>query len=487
MGAAEPVAGEGFESAHWLRHLRHVLAAGLIAIAIARVGAVGLGGIVTNDSLGYLRRAADPFGAGFVSQGYRQAAYPVFVAFSNGAGDLLGWDHVFGVALLQRSLLIVALAATIWALRWWSIPVVAVATSESVVVHTDLLLPEGFLVPACLFAATLAAGVTVGRTTTGRSARIVLVALCVVVAACGSIKLQYGLLGALAVAAAYLVARDGLVSTRFAKLAVGGLLGFLVTLGLAQAIENRSELGVFEPVSERARAEWYGAWMAVFAIDPDNAGRPELAEYYDEGNLYTFLHGIEREEPDYQTRAAIMRDRVDSMFDAAGTSARREQFSAFVGGLGMGRLDDLRGIIDRVLASPGDPDLRISFNSVGRQDTTLVIDGYNGGFRPGIATFGPLLDPAQVVLDDHRDVKKPVAWLSVVTMLGSLIVGGRHRFFVPATLVVVVGSAAAMATGYIDNARYLLGPFAVCVIGATVAARAIVQSSGLRNVISRFR
>lgn len=467
--------------------LRHLVAFALIAVAMARVGTVALGGIVTNDSLGYLRRAEDPFGAGFVSQGYRQAAYPMLVAFSNGVGDVLGWDQVFGVALLQRSLLVGALGATIWALRWWSIPIVAVATSESFVIHTDLLLPEGFLVPACLLAAALAAGVAVGRTTTGRSAGSVLVALCVVVAACGSIKLQYGLLSALAVAVAYLVARDGLVSARFATLAVGGLLGSLVTLGLVQAIENRSELGVFEPVSERARAEWYGAWMAVFAIDPDNASKPELAEYYDEGNLYTFLHGIEREEPDYSTRAAIMRDRVESMFDAAGTSARREQISAFVGGLGMGRLDDLKGIIDRVLVAPGDPELRISFNSVGREDTGLVVDGYNGGLGPGIATFGPVLDPAQVMLDDHRDFRRPVAWVSILSMLGSLVVVGRHRFVVATTLVVVVGSATAMATGYIDNARYLLGPFAVCMVGGTVAVRAVVQSSVLRTLIASFR
>ena len=110
---------------------------------VLRLLAVDLAGIVTNDSLGYLRRADRPFGAGFVSQGYRQAAYPLLISFSNLVGDVFGWDHIFGVALMQRAFLGIALVTVIWGLRWWSTPVVVVATSSSFVVHADLLLPEG--------------------------------------------------------------------------------------------------------------------------------------------------------------------------------------------------------------------------------------------------------------------------------------------------------------------------------------------------------
>jgi hypothetical protein len=467
---------------------RLIVAGALIGFVIARLGAVDVAGIITNDSLGYLRRAEDPFGAGFVSQGYRQAAYPLFVTASNVVGDLFGWDHFLGVALLQRLVLATALAATIWALRWWSIPIVAVATSETFVVHTDLLLTEGLLVPMCLLMAALAAAVAVGRVTSVRSARVVLITLCGITFVGGSLKLQYGLLGALAVASAFLLVGDSLVTTRFARASVGAALGLLVALGIVQSVENRAELGVLEPVSERARAEWYGAWQAVFTVDRGNRRDPALTEFYDGGDLYHFLHGIERTVTDYPARAAIIRDRVDSMFAAADTSARREQLRAFVGGLGMGRVDDLYGIVNQSLASGDVAELRSSFNRVAHElGSTELVGSYNDGEPPGLLSFGGLFDPAQALLDDHRDLKSPVAWISIATMVSCLFVRGRHRPFVTGALMVVVGSAAAMATGYIDNARYLLGPFAVCIVGGTVALRALVRSPIVNNVKERIR
>ena len=69
---------------------------------------------------------------------------------SNLVGDIVGWDHIFGVALIQRGLLVAAVGMLIWALQWWSVPLAVVATSSSFVVHADLVLPEGTLVPACL-------------------------------------------------------------------------------------------------------------------------------------------------------------------------------------------------------------------------------------------------------------------------------------------------------------------------------------------------
>ena len=335
----------------------------LVFVAL-RLLAVDIAGIVTNDSLGYLRRADDPFGAGFVSQGYRQAAYPLLISISNLVGDVLGWDHIFGVALVQRGLLVVAVGTVIWALRWWSVPVVVVATSSSFVVHADLLLPEGTLVPACLLLGGLLAAAATARTSSPRLAKLAVIAAAATVALSASIKLQYAALILVAAAIAWLVHRDLLISRRFAVTAIGSTAFFVALLGTVQALENRSELGVFEPVSERARAEWYGAWQAVFGVHPDNRDDPQLAEFYDGGNLYTFLHGIERAEPDYPTRARIIRDRVDDMFDAADTTPRAEQVAALLGAMRAGRLDDIDGILDGVLDAPdGDSMARISFNS----------------------------------------------------------------------------------------------------------------------------
>jgi hypothetical protein len=467
---------------------RRLIGAGLITIAFIRIFAVGVAGIVGNDSFGYLSKARDPFGGGFVTQGYRQAAYPLFIAVSNRIGDWFGWDNIFGVALLQRSILIAAVAAAIWALRWWSIPVVTIATTETFIIHSDFLLPEGFLVPSSLLIASTAAAVTLGRVTTPRLAHAVLVGLCIATAACASIKLQYGLLVVLVLSSGSVLSGARLVSKRFAWAAVASVVVSLGALGTVQAFENQSELGVFEPVGERARAEWYGAWTALFRVHEENQSDPELAEFWDGGNLYTFLHGVEATVTDYPARAEIIRDRIDEMLETADTSANRQVFDAFIGGLAAGRHDDLRSITNQVLPAPNDPLVRLKWNRIGRSEGVIeVIDRYNYGTFPGIATFGPLLDPAQSLVRSHRGFKTPLAAVSIMAITISLFVAGRHRLFAGAALAVVVGSSAAMATAYIDNARYLLGPFMVGVVGGTVALRAVVTAPAIRDLARRWR
>ena len=436
---------------------------------------VDLAGIVTNDSLGYLRRSTDPLAAGFISQGYRQAAYPLIMALSNATGELLGWDRIFGMALLQRSLLLVVLATVIWALRWWSVPIGIFTTSATYVVHVDFLLPEGMLIPLSMLCAALLATAVTQRT--GREPRAVLLAACLAAAIAASVKLQYVVLLLLGVATAWLLVRDHLVGRRFAILTVGGALSFVAALGSAQSIENHKELGVFEPVSERARAEWYGAWVATFLVDRDNVSDPTLTRFYADGNLYEFLHGVEAAVPDYVERAEIIRDRVDRMFAAAGTSARAEQAQAFVGALGGGRTDDLRGVVDRVLnAQAGDAATRLMFNQSARDDgTESVVDGLNGGIAPGVVTARTLADVTQRLFRDFRPWKGTIALLSIGFMVAGLFVRGRHRPAAVSILLMLVTVSGALASGYIDNARYLLGPLTVAAIGGVLRARSISQ------------
>lgn len=447
----------------------------LLLLAGARYFDVGIAGIVTNDSLGYLRRSEAPLAGGIVSQGYRQAAYPVFVMFSNLAADLLGWDHIFGVALLQRTILLVGIAITIWAMRWWSAPVMAVLTSSTVVIHGNLLLPEGLLIPLCVNLGGLGAAVVLRRTNTTRTARMTMAMVGVCVALAASLKLQYAVLITILAAVGWTLHRDGLVRRRFAIITLGSVLGFIVVLSLAQSFENSSELGVFEPVSERARAEWYGAWQSIFVVDPDNQLDPALASFWDDGSLYTFMHGIEATVDAYPERASLFRQRIEELFDAAGTSEHGQQLRAFIGALGMGRLDDIGGIVQQVLQSGDDPETAASFNLAYRHGgLTEIVEAYNDGHAPGAATFGPLLSATQSTLAHHRALERWLSWLSIGLMLASLFIGGRHRALSAAILVGIVAYAGALSTGYIDNARYLLGPYILCLVGGTLAAQAAV-------------
>ena len=459
----------------------------VVSFSAARVLAVDVGGIVTNDSVGYLRRAEAPLGGGFVFQGYRQVGYPVFIWMSNRLGDGLGWDHIFGVALLQRSLLVFGLGLVVWALRWWSLPILVFATSSTFVLQTDFVLTEGLLIPGCLIGGALLAAVVVNRVVTRRPAHLVVLSSVAVGVACAFVKMQYASLLALTVAIAWLLVRDGLCTRRFVLYAVGVGVVLITSLALVQAVDNRSDLGTFEPIAERHRSKWWGAWQAVFVLKPENRDDPALAEFYDEGNLYTFLHGIERDVPDYNERRELTEKRVKEMFAAADTSAAEEQVASFLGALRGGRSDDLRAMTEQILAAEdGDPISRVTRNAafqIGGPEA--IIEDLNGGLRPGIVTTGPMFDFTQRGFANYRSWSSEMSVLSMVAMSASFIVRGRHRPACAAVMMAMFAVSAAMATGYADNARYLLGPLVIVLIGGVLATRALVFSPMVLDVASR--
>ena len=160
------------------RTLERVVAITLFAVAAARFFAVDIAGIVTNDSLGYLRRSSAPLDEGFVTEGYRQIAYPLSMWFSNIAAASSAGIPSSEWPCRSASLLAVAIGVTVWAMRWWSLPIVVLATSATFVVHVDFLLPEGMLIPLSLLCGGLLAAIVLGRPASPASARVVLVAMC---------------------------------------------------------------------------------------------------------------------------------------------------------------------------------------------------------------------------------------------------------------------------------------------------------------------
>ena len=70
-------------------------------------------------------------------------------------------------------------------------------------------------------------------------------------------------------------------------------------------------------------------------------------------------------------------------------------------------------------------------------------------------------------------------------MVAGLFVSGRHRPVSIAVLAMVLAVAVAMATGYTDNARYLLGPLTIALIGGTLAVRALARSAPARAAWDR--
>ncbi len=447
-----------------------------IAIVLARIAAVDLAGIVVGDSITHLQRSGDPFGEGFLVGATRPDAYSLLLAASNGIAGALGWDHFFGMALIQRVLFVGALGAVVWALRWWAAPLLALATASTFVVHTDYLLPEGMLIPLALLCAGLLAAVVTGRVTRRSGAAALLAGITVTALVASLIEPRFVTLLLLAGAAGWLLVRDRLVSTSTAVIVLGLAVAAIAAVGVAQTLENRDELATSSPVAELERRQCRGAWRSVFLVQPTNRGVPALADFVNDEDCAALAAALTAIEPDPQERARIYKQRVDALFRAAETTRRGQHFDAFLGALGGGRTDSLDTTTDAVLAAqPGDAMARVGFNDEAARDgVEAVLDRYNEGLPPAMASARAVFEGTQRPLGDHAPWTGFAAFVSIVLLLRSTLLPGRHRPAAIAILVMYAASAAALAFVFDDDARFMLAPLAVLIVGGLVAARAIV-------------
>ncbi|MFN3216052.1 MAG: hypothetical protein ACE367_06120 [Acidimicrobiales bacterium] len=480
---AEPVVRPSAPAEKPVGRLERVAGGVMVTVFVGRVLAVDLGGIVTNDSVSYLVRSEDPFDQGLMVQGYRQIGYPLWVWLADKASILMASDRIFAVAALQRLSLILAVILLWVAMRWWSVPVLVVATSATFVLFADYVLNEGILIPVCLLVAALAAGTIREVPSFSRFPVAVLLITASLSVAMATMKLQYASLLFLAAAIGWHHWRAGRLDRRL-PIAVGGVsLALVGLLVLAQAVENQRELGRFEPVSEQIRADWYGAWQAIFVVSPENAEDPALAEYWDSGNLYTFLHGIEADVPDYAERSRLVEERVDAMLDAADTSVRSQQLWALWGALRGGRTDDLMNTTERVLDDRSVEQVsRLSPNFMAREDgIEQLFEVTNEGRRTDVATLEPLLGRLQNFGSNHRGWLNYLGVGAMALSLAGLALPGPHRAYLIASIGMMGGVSVVLASAFIDNARYLAGPLLVSVVGAMLALEAIVGRWRMRS------
>ena len=442
----------------------------LVLIAL-RVLSVNVFAVITNDSVGYLGWATSPTSQGWIAQGYRQAAYPISLWIFEKVDGILELDRIFTIALGQRLLLVLGLALAWWALRWWSTVALLIISSSTIVVLTNFVLTEGLTTPLAVIAASL---LIVLATTSVTGWRLIALGAVtgVVLVVLAALKLQFAVF-LIPFAAAMLIES---VRTRMPRGAVIALVAgpALVIAGVAgaQALENSRELEVFEPISERARAEWYGAWVAMFQVD-DRYDDQALLEYYADGNLYTFLHGLEADEPNYPARIEVIEARIASMFAAAGTSQRQQQFVAFMGALRGGRTDDLGGLVNMALEVRVDSaDRALTANSVGRQSgATAILERVNFGDTTRVLNTESLIGSSASFLGDHRPLRSWIFVFTLVVLAGGGIVARTCRWMALGTFAAVVLIAAALGSAYIDNARYLVPGLCFSLLVASLVAR----------------
>jgi hypothetical protein len=422
-------------------------------------------GILNNDSIHYLERAQDPFRFGLVYQGFRQAGYPLFLAVMGFFSDLTPYDLFFSTALVQRLLLLAGLGYLALLLRWWAAPALVFLSMPTLVTMTDVMLTEAIsLSLAVILACQLVHASGLGLLTVdSRKQTILLVAAGTTLAFLVLIKFQYAAMLLPIAGVVFALWRSGRFSGKTALWMAAAPALFVGLLGLGQAIENEIETGVFLPVSESARAAWYSAYKSVF-FGLDDQVPSELEPFYDGGDLYVFLHGLEREEPDYLVRREIISVRIDQLFSAAGTSHRQVQWDALIGFLQLGPSDDLESLVRFIRERPIMEVQALNDRNFFSGDNGIdaLYARFNDGQTPSFLTTSAVA--LAIGPDDYRSVR---LWVLPLALLVLLIATSSRdtRWLATGTLFMVLAIALAHALYYTSNSRYTLpsATFAVAV------------------------
>jgi hypothetical protein len=461
------------------------LAVVLGLIALPTVLSVNLFPVITEDSLTYLGYADNLGDSGFVVAGYRQFGYPLFLAFGERLGRLVTIEPLLFTVALQRMLVVLGLIYAVWVFRWWSIPILVFAMTQAMIAYTNLVLTEGLSIPLALILGTATAHFFRLRfSSRGESPRLLPVVLVggVGLTALGllAIRFPYAVFGVCPLVVA-LGARDTTISRPAWAVFGSYVLIAIVTLGLISS-ENQREFAQFSPNTNGARTEYWAAWKLVFEQHPENALDPSLSEFYDGGNPYVFINGIDDMDLSYDEEASIYEEAISDLLAVAGIEEWGSRFESFAWALRSGRNDDVEGTIEAILNSDRmTVDQAIHVNSYSRENGAQAFaDQVNGGDLPEAVITDPL--GLRMPLPPARDLAAILLPVSLAAQLWGL----AHR---NTRLLGLAGLSAVIAyaglIGYIraDNFRFMttITVFAVTVATGVIALRAADRSARSRR------
>lgn len=473
----------GFESRWWNR----IRAAGRIGapillglIALSAFLSVNTFPVITNDSVLYLDHSRDLAEGGWVTYGYRQVGYPLVLALGRWTAHLLGADPLLFIAVAQRLLLAASVVLAWWFWRWWALPFLVILLAAQTIAYSNFLLTEGLALPLAalvVFPTVQFVRILTSETSVDHTRRLRLLGSLIVVGVLALYSLRFtfvvfGFIPLGLVVAAWRTPHRRLTLTMVGALVV---LGGLFTVAVSS--ENRGEVGVFTPSAGGQPVQYYFAWRQVFTVHPENRANPELAEYFDGGQVHDFSREVSGMDLSYHEQAAVFDREIESMLDAAGIPVLGSKVEAVFASLAGGRLDDLKAAVEAVVASRRpDVDGLINLNQFATQNgADAFADEYNDSQLPEAVITDPIgvLPP----IPPSRSVTAVLLPLALLVMLAGLLFQ-RTRIISMIGLSVMVSFAAGVGWLRADNLRFLM-PTTVFALGVGSATFQIMIAKPL--------
>jgi len=448
-----------------LTRQRLLKALGMVAVGMVGIYflAINTFPIVTNDSLEYLDHSRAPGTYGMIFKGYRQIGYPAILLVGRFVAGLVGVEPLLFSALLQRLLLLGALAYAIWLWRWRANPLVVLVLTPSFLVYPNFVLTEGMTVPlsvllACLVSHHFRLAASAKPDGSGEDNRIAL-ALAILASAVVfvmiSIRFPLAVFGMVPVA---ILGAAWFRNERIQRSYGAALLVFVVVSGTFSgllAIENEREFGVFSPGTNDMPAQYWGAWHITFGLHPENKAEPSLAEFWDTGRPHPRIALVQSANRGYKAQAVAHDGDIDEMLELAGLDRNRERFFSFLGALRGGRTDDLISYMGAAILADARSVDGAMFQSLFaiRRGGEAFAERYNDGQLPQAVITSPVFPRfPSPYLRVMLSFMVPAAMVGVFV----LAVYKRRLWMGLAYLAPVLVLAAAMGWILMDNVRFLL-------------------------------
>lgn len=418
----------------------------LVLFVFYRLFSMDIFAVTHNDSFHYLDDATsskflvNPVSI-FQPKDYKFAGYSLFITTIYGLSHIIDTGPLLLIVLCQRVLLALSLFWVIRLLRFWSLPLVLFLSSAPFIAQSNYLYTEGMTTPlALLFGLCLLS--LWEKVEEGDEKRIIslllMFFLIVFYLLLMLIKINFVLLSCPCLI--FLLKRrevSSLFWRKFLLIVVMTILGSTLCYMGSVSYSNYKTYNRFTPMIGSERIFYWAAWTHLFILNEENQNRSELAEFWDNGSPYKFIHGTEKNCGSYYNFSCtlpLFQKRTEELVAASSLSLSFARLRSFFCALLGGEKQEQEGIRQLIAEANGTSPFDNQKWAMGWYPEYFGLEAFNDRFNNG--KEGQIIRGLQsesITISPYRTYQ---AIFSAVIFILSfvMLLLRRISFFSPATL-----------------------------------------------------
>lgn len=449
-------------------------------VVLYRVFSLDIYPAISNDSIHYLNKTVSKI---YFSEplriiqpgGSKFSGYPLYLSIWHNLSSFLPVDGLTLMALSQRVFLAVSLVWLIFNMGLFSIPIALLFSTGIFLAQSNLILTEGMTMPlGIMFSISLVNVFKIrGEKDILASPKLWFLFLVLSITFCFILLAKINIITFVLplLILAFAVERCGyklkLKPTRIVW-PITLLIFFASAYVVAISIDNYRQFNDFSPIMGKSRILYYGAWTQVFHLYPENRKNPELAEFFDKGSPYNFIHGVEKNcggLGKYNCTYPIQKMRAHELLDRANISLAAERIRSFTMGFIGGGKQELQATRNNFMKFNGLtlPDsIQFSNYYTRKYGKEKFFSIYNGGEHSKVIRG---FEGSAISRSNVRVYQALITVFPLIVM-GWLLVKGKLYFNTPYFYVIFSYSImiGSLALYFVDIWRYIISAWSIFVV-----------------------